>query len=137
MTLALLAAGGFAVDAAQGLVFSATLDKTTANLGDPVTLTLTLSGDVAEVELPTPRFPEGIAVVSRSQSTQFSIRRGTVERSIALRYVLVPQQAGTIRLGPFTVVHRRKEVKTEHLEITVKQPNLPPRLRTDKERITL
>ena len=135
--IALALAGGSSVAAAQELIFSASLDKTTANLGDPVTLTLTLSGDMAEVELPTPQFPEGMAVVSRSQSTQFSIRQGTVERSVALVYVLVPQQVGTVRLGPFTVVRHHQAVKTEPLEMTVKQPALPPPLRTNKERVTL
>ena len=93
VAIALAIAGGLAVTEAQELVFSATLDKTTVSLGDPVTLTLTLSGDMADAELPVPKFPGGIVVVSHSQSTQ--------------------------------------------LEITVKPPALPPRLRTNQQRIII
>ena len=66
---------------AQDLVFSAKVDKTTVNVGDPINLTVTLSGDLSGVRLPAPTFPDGFAVLARSQSTNFSIRAGAMERS--------------------------------------------------------
>ena len=122
---------------AQDLAFSARVDKTTVNIGDPINLTLTLSGDVSDVQLPTPEFPEGFAIVARSQSTNFTIRAGATERSTSLVYVLVPQQAGTFHIGPFGLKHHNKEVQTEAIEITVKKPAVPPHLPPQGERFTL
>jgi len=125
------------VAADQALVFSAKVDATTVTIGNPMTLTLTLSGDLTGVRLPAPRFPEGFAVVSRSQSTQFSIQEGVTERSVSVRYLLVPQQAGTFQLGPFTAVKQRQELKTEPMEIRVKTSVLPPGRSPDKIRVTI
>jgi hypothetical protein len=130
-------AAGAAVAAAQELVFSAKVDATTAAIGDPVTLTLTLSGDITGVHVPPPQFPEGITVVSRSQSTQFSMQQGVVERSVSVRYVLVPQQAGTFQLGPFTAVKHQQAFNTEPIELTVKPASPPPRRPPDTGRMTL
>lgn len=135
--LVLAVAAGSAVAAAQELVFSAKVDATTATIGDPVTLTLTLSGEITGVQLPQPQFPEGFTVVSRSQSTQFSIQQGVMERSVSVLYVLVPQQAGTFQLGPFTAVKHQQEFKTEPIEMTVKPSTLPRRRPPDKGRVTL
>lgn len=122
---------------AQDLSFSAKVDKTTVNIGDPITLTITLSGDVSDVQLPPPEFPPELAIAGRSQSTNFSIRAGAAERSTSLLYVLIPQQAGTFQLGPFKLTHRKKPFQTETIEITVKKPAVPPNLQPQGERYTL
>ncbi len=122
----------------QDLVFSAKVDKTTVTLGTPVTLTISLSGDLSGVQLPAFEFPEGFLVAARSQSTSFSVRAGAAERSTSLQYLLVPQQAGTFHLGPFMIEHHHKELKTEPIEITVKKSALPPpNLQPKGERFTL
>ena len=127
-----------ALASAQELTFSAKVDKTTVDLGDPVTLTLTLSGDIAGIELPQIQLPEGWTVAARSQSTNFSLRAGAAERSMSLAYVLIPQQAGTFQLGPFKISRHKEKFQTEPIEITVKKPALPPsQLRSHGERFTL
>lgn len=119
---------GMAVFAhAQDVVFSASVDKTTVVLGNPIQLTLTLTGDIAGAQLPPPELPEGFAVVGRSQSTNFSIRDGSVEQSVSLVYVLIPQIAGTFDLGPFTVSHGRQQMKTSSISVTVKKASFRPR----------
>ena len=132
-----IAFGVAALAFAQDLTFSAKVDKTTVDLGDPISLTVTLSGDIAGIELPPLAFPEGFSIVARSQSTNFSMRAGAVERSVSLLYVLVPQRVGTFKLGPFSIEHRHKELKTEPIEITVKKPALSPTLKPQGERFTL
>jgi uncharacterized protein (DUF58 family) len=111
---------------AEDLAFSAKVDKTTVDLGDPITLTLTLSGDISGVDLSTLKFPEEFSIASQSQSTSFSIRSGTTERSMTLIYVLIPQRAGTVKLGPFSITRHDKELQTEPIEITVNKAVLPP-----------
>lgn len=122
---------------AQDLVFSAKVDKTTVNLGDPMNLVITISGDVSGVQVPPLQLPEGFVVLARSQSTNFSIRSGAMERSTSLNFVLVPQKAGTFKLGPFSLTRQKKTLQTEPIEITVKKPVLPPKLPSSGERFTL
>ena len=122
---------------AQDLTFSAKVDKTSVDLGDPIQLTLTLSGNIAGVQLPTVEPPEGFTVAARSQATNLSLRAGAMERSLSLSYVLVPQQAGIFQLGPFTVKQGEHTFQTEPIEITVNKPALPPRLKPQGERFTL
>ena len=123
--------------AAQDLTFSAKVDKTTVAAGEPITLTITLSGDLEGLKLPTPTFPQEFAVAGQSQSTNFSMQAGVVERSMSLSFVLIPQKAGTFKLGPFTVEHHKKEFQTVPIEITVKKSALPPKLQPQGERFTL
>jgi uncharacterized protein (DUF58 family) len=124
---------------AQDLTFSVKVDKTTVEIGDPITLTMTLGGDVSDVDLSQFEFPDGFSIVGRSQSTNFSIRAEVMERSVSLIYVLVPKQTGTFQLGPFTIEHRNKELTTEPVEITVEKPTTPTpqQVRPQGERFTL
>ena len=122
---------------AQDLTFSAKVDKTTVDIGDPVNLTITLGGDLSGIQIPAFQFPEEFAVLARSQSTSFSVRSGAMERSTSLSFVLVPQHAGTFRLGPFQIQHHKKALQTEPIEIIVKKPAVPPHLRSQGERFTL
>ena len=122
---------------AEDLTFSAKVDKTTVNMGDPISLTLTLSGDIGGVELPAVKFPEGCAIAARSQATNFSLHNAAVDRSISLVYVLVPQEVGRFQLGPFTITHRKKVLQTEPIEITVKKPPIPSHLAPERDRFTL
>lgn len=119
--------------AAQDVQMNAQVDKTTVEIGQPVTLTITLSGELSGVELPSPQFPEGVAVAARSQSTSFAIRGGVQERSTGLVYVLVPQQAGTFTLGPFSVTHGKQTLETPSITLTVSKSALPPGLRRQPE----
>ena len=129
---------GFAVSAvAQDTSFSAAIDKTTVHAGEPATLTLTLSGDIGGIEVPVLEFPEGFTVASRSQSSSFSIRLGTIDRSLTLTYLLLPQQAGTFQLGPFQITHKGQTFSTEPLTVTVEKPAIPPHLGPEGGRFTL
>ena len=122
---------------AQDLAFSATADKTTLNMGDPLIVTITLSGDITGIEVPVFEFPEGFTVASRSQSSNFSIRLGTADRSLTLAYVLIPQQTGMFQLGPFQITHQGQTFSTEPIAVTVERPARPPQFGPSGERFTL
>ena len=125
-----VAAFGFSIAAAaQDLSFSATMDHTTVDVGEPDTLTLTLVGDVTGAKLEDLQLPEGITVAAQSRSTNFSIHGGAVERSMNLVYLLVAQAPGTFTLGPFKVTQHGKDFQTEAIELTVKKSALPPALK--------
>lgn len=122
---------------AQDFAISAKVDKTAVMLGEPVDLTLTLTGDLSGVEVPAFQFPEGFVVAGRSQSTNVTIRSGAMERSMSLLYRLVPQRTGTFQLGPFEVKRLKKAFKTEAIEVIVSKPALPPHSQPQGERFTL
>ena len=119
------------------LRISAAVDKTTVNVGEPLTLTLTVSGDIAGAKLRPPQWPEGFTVAAQSQQTNFSINAGVTERSTGLVYVLVAQKAGAFKLGPFTVVREQQTLDTEPIDVTVEKSALPPNLQPQGERFTL
>lgn len=121
----------------QDLTFSAKVEKTSVEIGDPINLALTFNGDVSGVELSPPQFPEEFVVAGRSQSTNFSIRAGAMERSTSLTFVLIPQRAGTFQLGPFLIRRHKDEFKTEPIEVTVKKSVLPPQSQPQAERFTI
>ncbi len=122
---------------AQDLLFVAKVDKTTVPVREPITLTLTLSGDIADVQLPALTFPEGFLVAARSQATSFSIRAGATERSTSASVVLIAQQPGTFQLGPFTVTHQHKTFQTQPLEVTIEPAVVPPPPPPNGERFNL
>ena len=123
--------------AAEDIGVSAKIDKTTAQVREPITLSVTLTGDIAGTELLPPQLPEGIIFVGRSQATNVSLHAGTAEQSSTITYLLVPQRPGTFSLGPFSFRHRGKLYQTDPIEITVKKAVLPPTRQAPSERYTL
>ena len=123
--------------AAEDVTVSAKVDKTTVDVGSPLQLTLTITGDLTGVQMQPLEFPENCIVASRSQATNFSLRAGVQERSMTLLYVLVSHEAGTFQLGPFVFTRGKQTFHTEPIDITVSKPALPPKLRTPAERFIL
>lgn len=116
---------------------SASVDKTTVNVGDPIQFTLTVAGDVTGLEVPSLEFPEGFVIAARSQATNVAFRVGGLQRSTSLVFVLVPRQAGTFHLGPFELSHNKQTIKTEPIAVTVQKSALPPPRSPTGERFTL
>ena len=135
--VALLVWSGTTLASAQDLAFSATVDKTTVDVGDPITLTITISGDLTDAQLTQPEFPDGFSVAARSQATNFSIRAGVMERSVSVHFVLVPQQPGTFQLGPFHLARRSQAFTTDPIQITVQKRPVPPNLQPQGGRFLL
>lgn len=117
---------GAATAWAQDISLSAKVDKTATEVRRPVTLTITVSGDLTGLSVLPPVLPEGIVVAGRSQATNFALRAGMMEQSMTMTYVLIPQQLGTFQLGPFAFRHRGRLYQTEPIELTVKKSVLPP-----------
>lgn len=113
---------------AQAASVTATLDKKTVDVGQPVTLTVVASGDLTTLKgLPTVTLPEPFQVVAQSQSSNFSIRGRLVEQTVSFYYVLVSREPGTFTLGPFSLQQKAGEpLTTGSLELTVRKPVVPP-----------
>ena len=122
---------------AQELTVAAQVDHTTVEVGTPVRFSLTLTGDLTGVEPSDVRFPESWVIAAQSQATNFSLRAGVAERATSLHYVLIPRQAGTFQLGPFTVTQRGNTYSAEPITVTVEQSKRPPVPPSSGERFLL
>ena len=113
---------------ADAVSLTATLDRPQVDLGQPVTLTLSLSGDLTTLKgVPKMPLPDSFQIVAQSQSSNVSIRGGTVERSVNFYYVLLARDAGTFRLGPFEVQRKHgKPLTTDPIQLVVRKPVVPP-----------
>ncbi len=118
-----------APDTQPQVQISAQVDRTTVDVGEQLTLTIAIEGDVQRVELEPFEFPAAFRVAAQSRSTNLSMEFGKIRRSVSLIYALVALEPGTFQLGPFTVIHRGQSHLTEPLEIVVKKPAVPPALK--------
>jgi len=118
-----------ATEEEQTLRVSATVDATTVDVGATVTLTITLEGDLDDVDVRPVEFPKPFRMTRQSRSSSFSFQIGRMQRSINLVYVLVALEPGTFQLGPFEVVQKEQSIVTDPIEIVVNKPTLPPRLK--------
>ncbi len=118
---------GAGAASAGTLSFSASVDRATIFINQPLRLTITLSGELPPFDQPVDfEMPKPFVVAARSQSTKMSIGGGSVERSVSFLYVLVSPEAGSYRLGPFQLECKGRTMATEPISIIVKKPILPP-----------
>lgn len=118
-----------APDTPPTVQISAQVDRTTVDVGEQLTLTIIIEGDVQRVELEPFEFPPAFRVAAQSRSTNLSMKLGQIKRSVSLVYALIALEPGTFQLGPFAVIHRGQSHLTEPLEIVVKKPAVPPALK--------
>ena len=128
LLLALVALGAWGTAVAAGEVsIVAAVDKTSLDVGQPLTLTITLTGDLSGLQAgPNVELPPTFAVASRSQASRLSIQGAGVERSVSFTYVLVAQEAGTFQLGPFVIDHGGQPLASDPILVVVGKPVLPP-----------
>ncbi len=120
-----------------GLNASVSVDKTQVAVGEQLTLTIILSGDLNDVTLDPHGVPPSFDVVAQSRSQNTRFLQGKLERSVSLVYVLVPSEPGKFALGPFRLQQGRNAFLTEPLEVHVVRSNLPPPSSAPVERLTI
>ena len=118
------------------IAIQAQVDKAAVDLGQPITLTITVAGQLSGAELKPPQFPKELPMVAQSRSTNVALQAGVVHRAVSVMFVLQPVEVGTFQLGPFEVQQGQETVHTEPIELTVKRPILPPGI-SSGGRITL
>jgi len=120
----------------KDLQISANVDKSQVELGKPLTVTITLEGDLAGAAVKPFEFPKTFQVLVQSQASNVSVGAGGVQRSVSLTYVLLAREVGTFQLGPFQVMRHDVPVQTESIQVTITKPVLPPETEP-KQRFTL
>jgi hypothetical protein len=103
------------------------IDQRAVSLGKPFILTISLTGDLTDLQgEPAFEVPEGLHVSSKRQVSDLSVGPTGISRSVTFVYVVVPTKPGTFQLGPFAVQRRDQQVLIEAVEVVVQKPRLPP-----------
>jgi hypothetical protein len=103
----------------QDVTFRATVDRNSVRIGEPVTLTVSVSGNAARI--PKPELPEmtGFDIQSQGSSRNFSFVNGKMQTSVSYSYVLVPRRIGKFTIGACEITLGGKTLRTAPIEIEV------------------
>jgi hypothetical protein len=126
---------GFCLAAkASGLTIKASVDVDEVEIGDPVNLSVTISG--AGGSVPDPVLPDlsDFDVYSSGSNRSFSMVNGVISSSLDLNYVLVPKHKGTLTIGPIVVSSKGEKTQSDPIRISVKEPGSIPSGPRQKER---
>ncbi|MGB2803512.1 MAG: BatD family protein, partial [Candidatus Zixiibacteriota bacterium] len=121
---------------AQNISFNASVDRTEVSVGEQITLTVSVSGDVKSI--PQPELPslDEFNVYSAGRSQNFTYVNGRLSASVTFNYVLVPRKAGKLTIGPASIKLDGKTYQTTPIQITVasegKTPSSPAPSKEEK-----
>lgn len=126
LVVLILLAIGNAIVRAREIEFTATVDRNQVQVGEQLTLTLTVSGGVGT--LPTPKLPElpNFSTYSAGRSSNISIINGKISASTSFNYILVPNNEGTYTIPSLKLNYKAKVYRTQPITITVGQAAAPP-----------
>lgn len=96
----------------SNLVATASLDAQTCNVGDPLTLTLTIDGDISLQNISAPALNRQPELASRFRIYDDTVRTDSRDRGKTYRYTLRPTQAGTYELPPIAVSYYDSRART-------------------------
>ncbi len=121
---------------AQNISFDASVDRTEVSVGEQITLTVSVSGDVKSI--PQPELPslDEFSVHSAGRSQNFTYVNGRLSASVTFNYVLVPRKTGKLTIGPARIKLDGKTYQTAPIQITVasegKTPSSPAPSKEEK-----
>ena len=123
MAAALLMAALFipALSSANEISVESLVDKKTLVMGDKLTLTVKISGQVIG-SLPAPSLPghNGFDIVGAPfQSSSFSFVNGKVSASKTMNYTLLPRSEGKFLIGEVMLSYKGNEYRSRPVEVTV------------------
>jgi len=109
----------FEVCLAQNISFNASVDRTELSVGEQITLTVSVSGDVKSIPQPDLPALDEFSVYSAGRSQNFTYVNGQLSASVTFNYVLVPRQAGKLTIGPASIKLEGKTYQTSPIQIAV------------------
>ncbi len=97
----------------------ASLDRSSAALGDQLILTLAIEGEVRQIEEPRPPVIEGFEVYGGGQSQRFSFVNGQVHASHSYTWYLRPQREGEFEIPEIEVVADGRSYRTQKIPVKI------------------
>ncbi len=85
---------------AQKPSLSATLDRDRISVGDAAQLHLAFEG-TQDIPAPSVSMPQGLSIRYVGPTSRMSVVNGKTSASVTHRYLIIPQRAGSFRVGPF------------------------------------
>lgn len=124
---------------AFGLSISSSVDRNVVELGDPITLSITVTGERGSS--PDPLLPDlsDFEVYSSGKNTSISIVNGRFSSILEMSYVLVPKKMGILTIGPVTVKEKNEIISSNPIKVEVKHPGKigqSPGQKRDTDRVT-
>ena len=104
---------------AEDISISSNVDKNNIALDEQITLTVTVTGNISNI--PKPQIPdlEGFSSYSAGRSQSISIINGQVSSSVTFTYILVPNDVGEYKLGPFTIDYKGSSYSSGPIDVSV------------------
>jgi hypothetical protein len=115
---------------------NASVDRTTVNFGESITLQVEVSGDVASVPKPTLPQLTDFNVYSSGTSQNVSFVNGRVSSSITYSFVLSPNKPGKYVINPVSLTVGGKTYSTNPINVEVLASGIPqPQKQVDKQQL--
>lgn len=108
---------------ARAASFTASLDRDTITLGEPVTLSLTFEGGSPQ-NVPSPNIPD-MQVTSSGTSQNLSIVNGAMTSTVTVNYSLTPERTGEFVIPAMTAQVDGQTLASQPLRLTVLKANGP------------
>ncbi len=89
----------------SNLTVSATLDTQTCQVGDPLTLSITIGGDINLAQARAPRLTEIADMASRFRLYDDTVRTVTAPDQREFRYTIRPMESGTLEIPPVPIAY--------------------------------
>ncbi len=103
----------------QNISFDASVDRTEVSVGEQITLTVSVSGDVKSIPQPDLPSLDEFSVHSAGRSQNFTYVNGRLSASVTFNYVLIPRKTGKLTIGPARIKLEGKTYQTSPIQITV------------------
>ena len=103
----------------QGLNFTASVDKDKLEIGDQLTLTLVVTGNVQKIPEPKVRNVGDFAPYASGRSQNITFVNGAVTATTQFNFVLVPKKVGTFKIGPAELEIGGQLIGTPPIAVTV------------------
>ncbi len=131
LLIAAVAAIACASSAFAQVSIKAEVDKTDLSTDDTLTYKLIITS--TQKDIPRPQLPSftKFEVLSEAQSSTFSFVKSEIRTILVYTCILLPKEAGTLKIGPSSVKDKDQIYSTQELEIKVIQgkqriPAQPP-----------
>ena len=104
---------------ADDISISSNVDRNEIALDEQITLTITVAGNVSNI--PKPQIPDlnGFSSYSAGRSQNVSIINGQISSSVVFTYILVPNDVGEYKLGPFTIDYKGSSYSAGPIDVSV------------------
>ncbi len=104
---------------ADEIKVTASVDKTTVEVGGDIRLTIRVYGTLDKVRPKLPPFKDFSVVAGPHRSMDTEITDDTVLVFYKYHYELIPRKTGNLKIGPATLMYKNKTYKTDSINIEV------------------